>query len=470
MKKLYLLGLCCLSLTLAQAQPTLDRPGFLIDTVYFEFDSYTIGEAYRQALDSLVGVFSAYPTYYVEIFGHTDNVGSDAYNLRLSEERARAIALYLNQQGVSLERVSYVGLGTEKPVAANDNFAGRRLNRRADLSIVFSAETVAPVYAVDSSAFVTAPPVEPEVLSEADTIYCDYNPFNLNPARRTVIISPKGLRITVPAGAFETDEAEVEMEVKELFDRSEIILAEMPTIDKNGPLEAQGMFSFSARAGRRPLKLNPGTSFDVELPASRNDPYMSVYLGNGGSRGGNRSRRRAAGPNDQGDPAFAAVKTWNEMNYEVRYKGREKAYTFSVEEPGRYTIARPLYRSQNTDPDDQGIDIAVKFKGRRYERNTSVMVVGEVVRTFIPLRKENLRMYEASNVKFLDPETRLVLVGIQYDDDGNPWLAKLSFTPERLIKQPKRKGRNQRPTISIKIKFRKMETERFHEILEELNV
>ncbi|RMG55241.1 MAG: OmpA family protein [Bacteroidetes bacterium] len=470
MKKLSLIGLLwCLPLASLLAQPTLDRPGFLIDTVYFEFDSYQIPAAYERKLDSLIGVFSAYPTYYIEIFGHTDNVGSDAYNLRLSEERARAIALYLKDQGVSLERVTYIGLGTEKPVADNDSYSGRRLNRRADLSIVFSSETVAPVYEVDSSAYVTTPPVQEEVIPEADTIYCNYNPFNINPARRTVIISPRGMHITVPADAFETDEAEVEMEVKELFDRSDIILAEMPTIDKNGPLEAQGMFSFAARAGRRPLKIRPEARFEVDLPATRRDPYVSVYMGSGGARGGRRNQRNA-GPGDQGDPAFAAVKTWNEMNYEVGYKGRDKAYTFEVEAPGRYTIARPLYRSQNTDPEDQGIDITVKFKGRRYERNTIAMVVGEIVRTFIPLRKVSTRIYEATKVKYLDPETRLVLIGIQYDDDGTPWVAKLSFTPERLIQKPKRKGRNQRPTIKIKVKFRKIDQQRLQEMLEELNV
>ncbi|GAB4413136.1 MAG: hypothetical protein OHK0039_19780 [Bacteroidia bacterium] len=469
MKKLYLLAMFLLTSALAWSQPTLKKPGFLIDTIFFRFDSHIIDETYRRQLDSMIGVFSAYPVYYLEIYGHTDSIGTDAYNLRLSEDRARAVALYLTDQGVDLSRITYVGLGTTKPAGSNDTYQGRSKNRRADVSVVFSGERIAPVYTVDSSAIVGPVIPEPPKADPVDTIYCSYNPFNINPARKTVIISPGGVHITVPANAFIMEEDVLTVEVKELNDRKEILLAEMPTLGRNGePLEAQGMFSFEVQAGRRPPKLAEGVTFDIKLPATRRDDDMAVYEGSGGTRGGRRSSpvRKVFPAGTDGDPALDAVKAWGEINTDLNYKGSEKAYVFTVGKPGRYTVARPLYHSQNTDPGDDGIDIYVRFKGRRFERNTIAMVMGEVVKTYIPLKKVDIRNYEATKVKFLDGDTRLVLFAMQFDDKNNPYVAKLSFTPKQLVK--KKKGG--RPEIRIKLKFRPITPEDLNEMLTDLNV
>ena len=67
---------------------------------------------------------------YLEIQGHSDNTGSKAANQRLGEERADAVRLYLNQQGVALNRMSTISYGDTSPVASNKNRAGRAQNRR----------------------------------------------------------------------------------------------------------------------------------------------------------------------------------------------------------------------------------------------------------------------------------------------------------------------------------------------------
>jgi outer membrane protein OmpA-like peptidoglycan-associated protein len=76
----------------------------------------------------------------VQVEGHTDNVGSDEYNQRLSEERAGSVRDYLTQQGVSREGISAAGFGKTQPVASNDSAAGRQQNRRVDL--VVSGEAI----------------------------------------------------------------------------------------------------------------------------------------------------------------------------------------------------------------------------------------------------------------------------------------------------------------------------------------
>ena len=77
-----------------------------------------------------------YSEYRLEISGHTDNTGRDAFNQELSEERAKACYDYLVSQGVSSRRLSYVGFGETKPIADNDTREGRQLNRRVEFNLI----------------------------------------------------------------------------------------------------------------------------------------------------------------------------------------------------------------------------------------------------------------------------------------------------------------------------------------------
>ncbi|MDX2249798.1 MAG: OmpA family protein [Bacteroidia bacterium] len=467
MKKLILsvFFLCSLSLGVAQ--------DFVIDTVYFEFDQHQLKPEYKTRLDSLMGYFTAYPSYFIQIFGHTDSVGSESYNLELSRERARTVALYFNDQGIDLKRVEYEGLGTTKPAASNLSYDGRRKNRRADVAVVVSREVVAPVIELaDKDTAQTAEPVEMAPVVIVDTIYCDYNPFLVNPDHKTVIIAPEGTKVIIPPNAFETEEEELTVEVNELFYRSDMILNEMPTMSKDGPIEAAGMFYFDVKANRRAVKLKPGVKFEAELPSTRRDPNMAVYQGSGGNRS-NAKKPKVVKGEDGGTVGFTAVNTWSKISKEeVQYKGRDKTYTFDIPEPGRYAIGRPLYYSQNTDPEDNGLDIFIKLKGRRYDKTTSVMIVGEVNKTYIPAKRKDIRNYEARKVKWVDDKTKLILIAIQYDDRGNPWIAKRKFEPGQLIEETKKDRKRKRktlPSIKISVKFRKLDKERLEELITELN-
>jgi peptidoglycan-associated lipoprotein len=73
---------------------------------------------------------------YVEIQGHTDNIGSKEGNYRLGEERAEAVRRYLNQEGVALNRISTISYGADAPVAPNTNREGRKANRRVVLIVL----------------------------------------------------------------------------------------------------------------------------------------------------------------------------------------------------------------------------------------------------------------------------------------------------------------------------------------------
>ena len=83
----------------------------------------------------VAGILLAYPGLKIRLEGHTDNVGGDEYNLKLSERRAAAVRDYLVEQSVPADSVVAVGLGKSDPVASNTTAAGRQQNRRVDMVV-----------------------------------------------------------------------------------------------------------------------------------------------------------------------------------------------------------------------------------------------------------------------------------------------------------------------------------------------
>jgi len=101
----------------------------------FDFDSDVVRSDARTNLRNLAASLDKYPGSELLIAGHTDSVGTDSYNLALSQRRAEAAAAYLASQGVDRARVSARGLGETEPVAPNDTDAGRGKNRRVEVAI-----------------------------------------------------------------------------------------------------------------------------------------------------------------------------------------------------------------------------------------------------------------------------------------------------------------------------------------------
>jgi outer membrane protein OmpA-like peptidoglycan-associated protein len=103
--------------------------------ILFDFDSYTLREASEINLRELAETLKEYDETKVLIEGHTDNVGTDAYNMNLSRQRAASVEDYLSILGVSDDRLISKGYGEEQPVASNDTDAGRQQNRRVEIAI-----------------------------------------------------------------------------------------------------------------------------------------------------------------------------------------------------------------------------------------------------------------------------------------------------------------------------------------------
>jgi len=107
----------------------------LSNTLLFEFSSAELKPGSREPLRKMAAVFLAYPDTRLTIAGHTDNIGPVGYNIHLSERRAQAVAEVIADAGVPRARLRIMGLGFERPVAANDSAAGRARNRRVEIHI-----------------------------------------------------------------------------------------------------------------------------------------------------------------------------------------------------------------------------------------------------------------------------------------------------------------------------------------------
>jgi len=108
---------------------------FVLSNIFFDFDSDQLKEESDAELIQLTDFLRKNAKLNIEISGHTDNVGGSDYNLRLSENRAKAIFDYLKQY-IRPDRMIYKGYGSEIPVASNDSELGRALNRRSEIKIL----------------------------------------------------------------------------------------------------------------------------------------------------------------------------------------------------------------------------------------------------------------------------------------------------------------------------------------------
>lgn len=110
----------------------LDMPS----EVTFGVDSANIDASFRNTLDQVASTLTQYEKTYVDVMGHTDSSGSDAYNQTLSERRASAVADYLAARGVQSARLATRGYGESQPKASNLDPAGRSANRRVEIRLV----------------------------------------------------------------------------------------------------------------------------------------------------------------------------------------------------------------------------------------------------------------------------------------------------------------------------------------------
>jgi len=111
---------------------TLNLP----DGITFDFNKTTLKPQFYGALNGVASTLAEYNQTMIEVVGHTDSIGSDAVNNRLSKERADSVASYLTAQGVQSVRMETLGAGKAYPIADNSTDAGRAKNRRVEIRVI----------------------------------------------------------------------------------------------------------------------------------------------------------------------------------------------------------------------------------------------------------------------------------------------------------------------------------------------
>jgi outer membrane protein OmpA-like peptidoglycan-associated protein len=111
--------------------------------VLFDTGKYSLQPTAREKLAKVAGILSGHPGLKLEVEGHTDSVGGDDYNQKLSEQRGGAVRDYLTAQGMPVSSVTMKGLGETQPLVSNDTPSGRQQNRRVE--IVISGEAIGTV-------------------------------------------------------------------------------------------------------------------------------------------------------------------------------------------------------------------------------------------------------------------------------------------------------------------------------------
>lgn len=116
--------------------PIKEGASVILKNIFFETNKYNLKPTSKVELDKLISFLQTNATVNIEIGGHTDNVGSKAYNQELSENRAKSVYTYLVEHGIPAERLSFKGYNFEKPVATNDTPEGRAQNRRTEFKVI----------------------------------------------------------------------------------------------------------------------------------------------------------------------------------------------------------------------------------------------------------------------------------------------------------------------------------------------
>jgi outer membrane protein OmpA-like peptidoglycan-associated protein len=117
-------------------QPLEANATVVLKNIFFDVNKYELKEESTSELDKVVLLLKENPNLTIQINGHTDNVGNPADNLKLSNDRARAVVNYLRLKGIETGRLKAKGFGATKPVASNESEQGRSMNRRTELTVV----------------------------------------------------------------------------------------------------------------------------------------------------------------------------------------------------------------------------------------------------------------------------------------------------------------------------------------------
>jgi outer membrane protein OmpA-like peptidoglycan-associated protein len=115
----------------------IKKVNYAASNIYFATGKYVLLSRSFKGLDEVIKLMKEDAQLHISIEGHTDNVGADAANLKLSENRANAVKAYFVKKGIDAGRIQSSGFGETQPIEDNKTAAGRQKNRRVELKLSY---------------------------------------------------------------------------------------------------------------------------------------------------------------------------------------------------------------------------------------------------------------------------------------------------------------------------------------------
>lgn len=261
---LILLLVCSYQTSLsAQGSSNQDYTNDLAFAIHFESDQTQPEKALLKDLTSKAQQWS-----YKKIIlqGHTDDIGSTAYNQALSQQRVQNIRQILVKAGIESKRIIIKAWGENKPIASNQNTEGQQLNRRVDVLLT------------NRENWEQNPQIK--LQQKFKKLIDDSGQFFTlkNTHQAQTIMGAHGTQVHIPANAFDCPaDKKVRLQVIEVFDKSDMILYNLSTSSNGKQLVTGGMVKIDATADGKAIALRAGKSLTVEVPTDQAIPEMQLF-------------------------------------------------------------------------------------------------------------------------------------------------------------------------------------------------
>lgn len=240
--------------------------------VNFKVDESVLDDEDFMVLDALINEAKLSPYYELTVAAHTDNDGSNDYNLTLSSKRAESVMSYLKSKGLNGAVMDIAWYGEKMPETSNAKREGKAINRRVEITL--------RKYQLNGVS---------DMLKATAGNYTQI--FTIDPSKENTLVGKNGTKVVIPKNALLTADGKpvtsefVTINLEEFLNPNDAILNQLSTMSNGKILESGGMFNLTATADGAKLKLKQGESIQIEMPSANLKKDMQIFVGEKNNQG-----------------------------------------------------------------------------------------------------------------------------------------------------------------------------------------
>ncbi len=245
----------------------------IVRSVYFETKKPELSASAKEYLIALSDTLKRYPTFFVELKGHTDWDGSETFNQKLSKERVENVKNTLENNGIALKNIQTAALGEKSPRLENTTKEGKQGNRRVEIAITIYPDNTKISNVANEKSY--------QNISE---LYKDLEQppqyFKVKTGQETTIRGAKGTIFVIPKDAFQgiPENSVIDFQLKEAYSFSDIFAENLNTHSGDKLLQTGGMFYADAQYNGKSLALKKEIKVDFPTKESQTEG-MQLFTG-----------------------------------------------------------------------------------------------------------------------------------------------------------------------------------------------